>query len=80
MHENSRVQIAMVQMPGLNTPQFEWARNKFSGDAPGSSRVSAGSGCQRDFQGSAKPVRELWVGSSTVQSIVGQFFPAFWIG
>lgn len=25
MHENSRVQIAMVQMPGLNTPQFEWA-------------------------------------------------------
>ena len=30
MHENSRVQIAMVQMPGLNTPQFEWARNKFS--------------------------------------------------
>lgn len=30
MHENSRVQIAMVQMPGLNTPQFEWARNKFA--------------------------------------------------
>ncbi len=30
MHENSRVQLAMVQMPGLNTPQFEWARNKFA--------------------------------------------------
>jgi short-subunit dehydrogenase len=24
MHENSGVSIAMVQMPGLNTPQFEW--------------------------------------------------------
>ncbi len=31
MHENSRVQLAMVQMPGLNTPQFEWARNKLPG-------------------------------------------------
>ncbi|WP_285277866.1 SDR family NAD(P)-dependent oxidoreductase, partial [Klebsiella pneumoniae] len=30
MHENSRVQLSMVQMPGLNTPQFEWARNKFA--------------------------------------------------
>ena len=39
MHENSRVQLAMVQMPGLNTPQFEWARNKFAGDAPGSASV-----------------------------------------
>lgn len=35
MHENSRVQLSMVQMPGLNTPQFEWARISSLGDAPG---------------------------------------------
>lgn len=58
MHENCRVQLSMVQMPGLNTPQFEWARNKFAW--------------------AMRPVRELWVGSSTIQSIVGQFlFPGF---
>jgi short-subunit dehydrogenase len=27
-HDRSRVHITMVQMPALNTPQFDWARNK----------------------------------------------------
>jgi short-subunit dehydrogenase len=29
-HEKSKVHITMVQMPALNTPQFDWARNKMS--------------------------------------------------
>jgi short-subunit dehydrogenase len=28
LHEKSDVHITMVQMPALNTPQFDWARNK----------------------------------------------------
>jgi NAD(P)-dependent dehydrogenase (short-subunit alcohol dehydrogenase family) len=28
MHERSGVQITMVQMPGMNTPQFSWVRAK----------------------------------------------------
>ena len=28
IHDQSRVHITMVQMPALNTPQFDWARNK----------------------------------------------------
>jgi short-subunit dehydrogenase len=28
MHDASRVWITMVQLPGLNTPQFTWARSK----------------------------------------------------
>ena len=28
LHEKSRVHLTMVQMPALNTPQFDWARNK----------------------------------------------------
>ena len=28
LHENSRIHLTMVQMPALNTPQFDWARNK----------------------------------------------------
>ena len=28
LHDRSRVHITMVQMPALNTPQFDWARNK----------------------------------------------------
>lgn len=28
IHEKSRIHITAVQMPALNTPQFEWGRNK----------------------------------------------------
>lgn len=28
IHDRSRVHLTAVQMPALNTPQFEWARNK----------------------------------------------------
>jgi short-subunit dehydrogenase len=28
LHEKSGVHVTMVQMPALNTPQFDWARNK----------------------------------------------------
>src|SRR3954451_7449599 len=33
LHDRSRVHITMVQMPALNTPQFDWARNK-TGSCP----------------------------------------------
>jgi NAD(P)-dependent dehydrogenase (short-subunit alcohol dehydrogenase family) len=25
-HENSKIRVSMVQLPGINTPQFDWAR------------------------------------------------------
>jgi len=28
LHEKSRVWVSMVQLPALNTPQFEWCRNR----------------------------------------------------
>ena len=28
LHEGSRVHVTMVQLPALNTPQFDWGRNK----------------------------------------------------
>jgi NAD(P)-dependent dehydrogenase (short-subunit alcohol dehydrogenase family) len=28
LHENSGVQVAMVDLPALNTPQFDWSRSK----------------------------------------------------
>ena len=77
MHENSGVSIAMVQMPGLNTPQFEWARNKFAwAMRPVPPVFQPEVAAQAIFNVARRPVRELWVGSSTIQSIVGQFlFP-----
>jgi NAD(P)-dependent dehydrogenase (short-subunit alcohol dehydrogenase family) len=31
LHDNSNVKITMVQMPGVNTPQFDWIRAKLPG-------------------------------------------------
>src|ERR671934_859556 len=28
LHEGSNVHVTMVQLPALNTPQFDWGRNK----------------------------------------------------
>lgn len=28
MHDKSNVRVTMVQMPGLNTPQFDWVKNR----------------------------------------------------
>lgn len=28
LHDKSKVKISMVQMPGLNTPQFDWVKNR----------------------------------------------------
>ncbi len=30
LHDRSRVRISMVQLPGVNTPQFEWARTSIA--------------------------------------------------
>ena len=28
MHQKSNVRVCIVSLPGVNTPQFEWTRNK----------------------------------------------------
>src|SRR5438477_7065062 len=30
IHEGSKVHVSMVQMPALNTPQFDWSRNRLA--------------------------------------------------
>lgn len=79
MHERSGVHLAMVQMPGLNTPQFDWARNKFAYSMRPVAPVFQPEVAAEAIYGVAqKPVRELWVGRSTIGAIVGQFlFPGY---
>jgi NAD(P)-dependent dehydrogenase (short-subunit alcohol dehydrogenase family) len=31
LHDKSRVRLSMVQLPGVNTPQFDWIRKRVSG-------------------------------------------------
>jgi short-subunit dehydrogenase len=71
IHKRSRVHLTMVQMPALNTPQFDWGRNKlperpqpvppiFQPEVAARAIVFA-AGARR---------REVWVGRSTIAAIL----------
>lgn len=76
-HDGSQVRITTVQMPAMNTVQFDWVKNRlphkpqpvppiFEPEVAARVVVAAGF--------SPHPRREYWVGMPTVMAIVGQKF------
>jgi short-subunit dehydrogenase len=72
MHDGSGVRITMVQLPGLNTPQFTWVRTRLGRTprpvAPVYQPEVAGDAIE---WASRHPRRELWVGANTPLVIAG---------
>lgn len=72
-HEGSRVRITMLQMPGMNTPQFDWARNKLPKKyKPVGSVYDPDIAAEAVWRAVHGNHRELWVGAPALQAIVGQ--------
>ena len=72
IHDKSRVHITMVQMPALNTPQFDWARNKMGRRAQPVPPIYQPELAAEAIVFSAHARRrEIYVGHSSVQAIVG---------
>jgi short-subunit dehydrogenase len=72
IHERSSIRVSMVQMPALNTPQFDWARNKMPRRAkPLGTIFQPEVGAQAIVHAALAAPRELWVGRSTLEAIVG---------
>lgn len=72
LHDRSDVRITMVQLPAVNTPQFDWARNKMPRrpqPIPPIHRPEAIA--ETIFRASQKTPRELWVGWPSVRAILG---------
>ena len=76
-HDGSNVQLTTVQMPAMNTMQFDWAKNRmphntqpvppiYEPDLTAEVVLAAGF--------AKKPRREYWVGTPTIMAIVGQRF------
>lgn len=72
-HEKSNVKLCMAQLPGLNTPQFNWNLNKmdqhpmpvppvFQPELPAKAIVFL----------AEHPRRNMWVGVSTAYTILGE--------
>jgi NAD(P)-dependent dehydrogenase (short-subunit alcohol dehydrogenase family) len=77
LHEKLDIHLTMVQMPALNTPQFDWGRNKLPRRPQPVPPIFQPEVAARAivFASQARR-REVWVGMSSVKAIVGtKFFP-----
>jgi NAD(P)-dependent dehydrogenase (short-subunit alcohol dehydrogenase family) len=72
-HERSAVRLCMVQLPGLNTPQFDWNRNRMPGHPRPVPPVFQPETAARAIRFVAEhPRRSIWVGVSTAYTILGE--------
>ena len=80
LHDHSHVQTTMVQMPALNTPQFEWVRSKLPRKAQPVPPIFQPEVAARAIYYAAHHPhrREYYVGGSTVKAIFGnKIAPSF---
>jgi short-subunit dehydrogenase len=72
LHEGSGVRVTMVQLPGLNTPQFTWVRTTLRRQPrPVPPVYQPEVAADAIVHAAEHPRRELWVGGNTVAVIVG---------
>jgi NAD(P)-dependent dehydrogenase (short-subunit alcohol dehydrogenase family) len=76
-HDHSKVQLTIVEMPAMNTIQFDWVKNRMPNmtqpvppiyEPEVAAQVVVAAGLAK------RPRREYWVGMPTVAAIVGQKF------
>jgi short-subunit dehydrogenase len=72
MHEKSHVRITMVQLPALNTPQFDWVLSRLPKKAQPVPPIYQPEVAARAILWASEHKRsEVWVGGSTVLTILG---------
>ncbi len=77
LHDKSAVRVTMLQLPAVNTPQFEVLRNKLGVHARPVPPTFQPEVIARAFAYAVlHPSREMWIGFRTMNAIVGQRFIA----
>jgi NAD(P)-dependent dehydrogenase (short-subunit alcohol dehydrogenase family) len=72
LHDHSRVRITMVQLPALNTPQFDWVKSRLRNRAQPVPPIYQPEVAARAVAYAADHPgrREYWVGGSTVATLI----------
>ena len=74
-HDHSRVWISMVQMPAMNTPQFDWVRSRLPHRAqPVPPIFQPEVAAEAVYYAAHHRRRQIYVGLSTVKAIYGNKF------
>jgi len=72
IHERSRITLTMLQLPAVNTPQFDWARAHMArAPRPVAPVVEPEAIAEAVFGAVRRPAREYWIGLSTLKVILG---------
>jgi hypothetical protein len=78
-HEASPIHLSIVELPAVNTPQFDWARTHRSHRPRPMGKVfepevAAGA----IWRAASAPIREYWLGRTTLMTILGNMiWPAY---
>jgi NAD(P)-dependent dehydrogenase (short-subunit alcohol dehydrogenase family) len=80
IHDSSRVRLTMVQMPALNTPQFDWVRSRLPRRGqPVPPIFQPEVAAEAIVYASQHDRREIKVGWPTVEAIVGNYLAPGWL-
>ncbi|MEK9284659.1 MULTISPECIES: SDR family oxidoreductase [unclassified Bradyrhizobium] len=72
IHARSRIRITIVELPAVNTPQFDWARTHMKHQPrPVPPVVQPEVIADALYRAALRPAREYWVGSSTLAVVLG---------
>lgn len=75
LHDKLRVHLTTVDLPAVNTPQFDWAKNKMGKKArPVAPIYEPEVAARAVFFAATHKRREIWLGFSTVKAILGNRF------
>ncbi|NYZ11122.1 SDR family oxidoreductase [Azospirillum sp. RWY-5-1] len=73
LHDGSKVRVSVVHLPAMDTPQFQWARTRFGRrPRPVGAIMAPERAADAVLDAARRAPRELWVGATTVQTILGQ--------
>lgn len=71
-HENSRIRLTMVQLPAVDTPQFDWARSHLTRRLQPVPPIHEPEPVAEAILRAAREApRECWIGGPTIQAILG---------
>lgn len=78
LHDGSNIRVTMVQLPAVNTPQFDWARTHVDHDPrPVAPVFQPEAIAEAVFNAAIGNAPEYWLGFSTVKAILASMaFPA----
>lgn len=72
IHEGSAIQLTMVQLPAVDTPQFDWSRNHLQSRArPVPPVFTPEAIAEQIVRAAMSPSREVWIGAPAMRAIVG---------